>query len=126
MTLAAPAALGWVGFTSVGPAAASYASAWQASIGAVKAGSVFAWFQSAAMGGTAATQIAAVGAAGAGLAAAGGGVGVGQAAMRKARGRLEDYPELMEMFGKVYRTVDMAQMQEKENVNAGNNKQPSP
>ena len=42
-----------VGFTAAGPAAGSAAAAWQASIGAVEAGSLFAWCQSAAMGGAA-------------------------------------------------------------------------
>jgi hypothetical protein len=37
--------LGAVGFTAVGPAAGSAAAAWQASIGAVEAGSLFAWCQ---------------------------------------------------------------------------------
>jgi hypothetical protein len=45
--------LGVMEFTAVGPAAGLLAAAWQASIGAVQAGSLFAWCQSAAMGGTA-------------------------------------------------------------------------
>jgi hypothetical protein len=60
--------LGAVGFTAAGPAAGSAAAAWQASIGLVEAGSVFAWCQSAAMGGAAINGIVAAGAAGAGVA----------------------------------------------------------
>ena len=45
--------LGVVGFTATGRAARSAAAAWQPSIGAVKAGSLFTWCQSAAMGGAA-------------------------------------------------------------------------
>ncbi|PQE33408.1 hypothetical protein CJF32_00011112 [Rutstroemia sp. NJR-2017a WRK4] len=43
--------LGAVGFSAVGPIAGSIAAAWQSGIGLVKAGSVFAWCQSVAMGG---------------------------------------------------------------------------
>jgi len=60
--------LGAAGFTAAGPAAGSAAAAWQASIGLVEAGSVFAWCQSAAMGGAALNGIIATGAAGAGMA----------------------------------------------------------
>jgi len=42
--------LGAVGFTAAGPAAGTAAAAWQASIGLVEAGSLFALCQSAAMG----------------------------------------------------------------------------
>ncbi|KAB8212792.1 hypothetical protein BDV33DRAFT_186137 [Aspergillus novoparasiticus] len=49
-----PAILGAVGFSAAGPVAASFAAAWQASIGAVQAGSLFATLQGAAMGGAAA------------------------------------------------------------------------
>ncbi|KAL9127388.1 MAG: hypothetical protein Q9217_003722 [Psora testacea] len=41
--------LGAVGFTAAGPAAGSAAAAWQGSIGAIQAGSLFAWCQSAAL-----------------------------------------------------------------------------
>ena len=57
--------LGAVGFTAAGPAAGSAAAAWQASIGAVQSGSLFAWCQSAAMGGAAVSSIQAAGVAGA-------------------------------------------------------------
>lgn len=61
--------LGVVGFSSIGPAAGTAATAWQASIGAVQAGSAFAMCQSISMGGVAAQTVSAVGAAGAGVAA---------------------------------------------------------
>jgi hypothetical protein len=60
--------LGAVGFTAAGPAAGSAAAAWQASMGAVQAGSLFAWCQSAAMGGAAVGGVQAVGLAGTALA----------------------------------------------------------
>jgi hypothetical protein len=53
--------LGPAGFAAVGPAAGSAAAAWQASIGVVHAGSLFAWCQSAAMGGAALSGIVASG-----------------------------------------------------------------
>lgn len=68
---AAPAVLGAVGFGAAGPVVGSAAAAWQASLGAVEAGSLFAWLQSAAMGGAAAAPIAATGLAGAGTAVVG-------------------------------------------------------
>jgi hypothetical protein len=68
---ACPPLLAAAGFSALGPVAGSGAAAWQASIGAVEAGSLFAWCQSAAMGGAAINSVFAAGAAGAGL------VGVG-------------------------------------------------
>jgi len=59
--------LGAVGFGAVGPAAGSAAAAWQASIGIVEAGSLFAWCQSAAMGGAAVGGIIAAGVGGGSL-----------------------------------------------------------
>lgn len=47
--------LGAIGFSALGPVAGSVAAGWQASIGLVEAGSLFALCQSAAMGGAAAT-----------------------------------------------------------------------
>ncbi|KAL4868423.1 hypothetical protein BDV12DRAFT_197296 [Aspergillus spectabilis] len=49
-----PAVLGAIGFSTAGPVAASFAAAWQSSIGLVQAGSLFATLQGAAMGGAAA------------------------------------------------------------------------
>ena len=73
--------LGAVGFTAAGSAANSAAAAWQASIGAVEAGSLFSWCQSAAMGGI---QFA-------GLAGA-------------APTRVADIPGLMDTFRSGFRT----------------------
>jgi hypothetical protein len=53
--------LGAIGFSSIGPVAGSVAAGWQASIGAVEPGSLFALCQSAAMGGAAAAALAASG-----------------------------------------------------------------
>ena len=54
--------LGAVGFSAIGPVAGSVAAGWQASIGAVEAGSLFALCQSAAMGGAVATGLIGTGA----------------------------------------------------------------
>ncbi len=77
--------LGAIGFTAAGPAANSAAAAWQASIGVVKAGSLFSWCQGAAMGGGALGGIQAAGVAGAALARAG------------------ELPELVETFRRGFR-----------------------
>ncbi len=78
--------LGTIGFTAAGPAANSAAAAWQASIGAVKGGSLFSWCQSAAMGGRALGGIQAAGVAGTALA------------------RVGNLPELVETFRRGFRT----------------------
>ncbi len=62
--MAAPAILGAVGFSAIGPVASSIAAAWQASIGLVASGSVFAFLQSVAMGGAAMGFIWVIGAFG--------------------------------------------------------------
>ena len=62
--------LGAIGFSAIGPVAGTAAAGWQASIGAVQAGSLFAFCQSAAMGGAAATAMTATGISGAAVAAA--------------------------------------------------------
>lgn len=69
-SVAAVPVLGAAGFAATGPVAGSAAAAWQASIGLVEAGSLFAWCQSAAMGGAALGGVVACGAAGAGVAGA--------------------------------------------------------
>eukprot|EP00445_Apocalathium_hangoei_P074707 CAMPEP_0204166236 /NCGR_PEP_ID=MMETSP0361-20130328/38820_1 /ASSEMBLY_ACC=CAM_ASM_000343 /TAXON_ID=268821 /ORGANISM="Scrippsiella Hangoei, Strain SHTV-5" /LENGTH=275 /DNA_ID=CAMNT_0051123361 /DNA_START=83 /DNA_END=910 /DNA_ORIENTATION=- len=61
---AIPAALSLAGFAAVGVASASWAAVWQAYIGNVAAGSLFAWLQSVAMGGLGAGGSMAVGTAG--------------------------------------------------------------
>ncbi|PQE09237.1 kinase-like domain protein [Rutstroemia sp. NJR-2017a WRK4] len=66
-SLVAVPVLGAVGFAAAGPVAGSAAAAWQSSIGLVEAGSVFAWCQSAAMGGAALSGIIGAGVGGAGL-----------------------------------------------------------
>ena len=68
--------LGAAGFGALGPVAGSSAAAWQASIGAVEAGRLFAWCQSAAMGGAAVNGIGAAGLAGGGIALSSTAVGV--------------------------------------------------
>ena len=83
--------LGVVGFTAAGPAAGSVAAAWQASIGAVRAGSLFAWCQSAAMGGTALSGIQIAGVAGTALT------------------KVADVPGLVEIFKGGFRTATLNQ-----------------
>jgi hypothetical protein len=63
-SIAAVPVLGVVGFGAAGPIAGSTAAAWQSGIGLVKAGSIYAWCQSAAMGGAAMGHIVATGVAG--------------------------------------------------------------
>ena len=89
-----PAILGAVGFGALGPVAGSAATGWQGGIGAVQAGSVFAWCQSAAMGGAAVNGIIATGAAGGGVAAL---------ATAGAVGQDDNAEALLETFRKVYR-----------------------
>lgn len=60
--------LGAIGFSAAGPVAGSAAAAWQASLGIVEAGTLFAWCQSAAMGGAAVSTIVTTGALGGALA----------------------------------------------------------
>lgn len=52
LACATPATLGAIGFSATGPLAKSFAAAWQASIGCVAPGSLFAFLQSATMGGS--------------------------------------------------------------------------
>lgn len=82
--------LGYVGFGAAGPAANSIAATWQSSIGVVRAGSLFSWCQSAAMGGTALGGIQIAGVAGAALT------------------RVSEIPGLVETFHEVYRTSKRA------------------
>ena len=91
--------LGAAGFGSLGPVAGSSAAAWQASMGAVEAGSLFAWCQGAAMGGAAVNGIIAAG-------AAGGGVLLGSTALGTMMNEGMDEAkkeELMNLFRSVYR-----------------------
>ncbi len=57
--------LGALGFSAIGPVAGSVAAGWQASIGSVAAGSLFASLQSVAMGGAAMGILTGIGAGGA-------------------------------------------------------------
>lgn len=96
-SVAALPILGAAGFAATGPIAGSAAAAWQSSVGLVQAGSLFAWCQSAAMGGAAVNGIIACGAAGgsAALAATGASVAGGQTRLTPEK--------LKEMFLMVYR-----------------------
>ena len=93
--------LGAVGFGALGPIGGSAAAGWQASIGLVEAGSLFAWCQSAAMGGAVAVNtIVAAGAAGGGVTA----LATAAAAGQKGKGTtILNVDELMEKFQEVYR-----------------------
>ena len=64
-----PAILGAVGFSASGPVLGSVAAGWQASIGSVATGSLFAFVQSAGMGGGARGIIVTSGAAAGGIVA---------------------------------------------------------
>lgn len=88
--------VGAVGFGALGPVGGSAAAAWQASLGFVEAGSLFAWCQSAAMGGTAVNAIIATGAAGGGVAAFATAAAAGQSETLNVDG-------LMKTFREVYR-----------------------
>jgi len=79
--------LGAVRFTAAGLMAGSTAAAWQASIGAIEAGSLFAWCQSAAMGGAAIGGIHVAGIAGAAIT------------------KVVDIPGLVETFKSICRTA---------------------
>ena len=92
--------LGAVGFAATGPVAGSVAAGWQASIGLVQGGSLFAWCQSAAMGGAAVGGIQAAGVAGFASAAMGGAAVGGIPAAGVAN--------IQETFRRVYRTPERA------------------
>jgi hypothetical protein len=66
--------LGAIGFSAIGPVVGSVAAGWQASIGIVEAGSLFALCQSVAMGGAAAAGLATTGVSGAAVALAASGL----------------------------------------------------
>ena len=86
LSFSAVPVLGAFAFTAAGPAANSAAAAWQASIGATKAGSLFSWCRSVAMGGGALGGIQAAGVAGTALTKVG------------------NLPELMETLRRGFRT----------------------
>ena len=94
--------LGFIGFSALGPIAGSIAAGWQSSLGAyVGAGSLFAWCQSAAMGGAAANTVFATLVAGA---SAGAAWGAGSTVLLKNLNKKPE--ELLEIFGRVYRKVE--------------------
>lgn len=72
LSCATPAILGAKGFSAVGPVAGSIAAGWQASLGSVASGSLFAILQSAAMGGVAIGIFTGIGVMGVGVAVVGG------------------------------------------------------
>lgn len=76
LACASPAILAAMGFSAVGPVAGSLAAGWQAGIGSVAAGSLFAFLQSAAMGGAAIGLFAGIGVVGPLVAFAGAGARV--------------------------------------------------
>ena len=88
---ATPAILGAVGFGAYGPIAGSLATAWQASIGSIVAGTPFALLQSMAMGGAAMGAVIGIGAGGAGVAAV-----AGLASNETIRGVVERVKEFVE------------------------------
>lgn len=91
--------LGAAGFGALGPVAGSSAAVWQASIGAVEAGSLFAWCQSAAMGGAAVNGIVAAGVTGGGVLLSSTAAGM---LMNEAVNK-GDEEKLMQLFQKVCR-----------------------
>ncbi|KAI9778678.1 MAG: hypothetical protein M1816_003927 [Peltula sp. TS41687] len=93
--------LGAVGFSAVGPVAGSVAAGWQASLGVVEAGSLFAWCQSVAMGGVAVNAIVAAGAAGGGVAALATAATAATAGTAEQRATV-DVNELFGKFKEVY------------------------
>ena len=94
--------LGAAGFGALGPVVGSSAAVWQASIGAVEAGSLFAWCQSAAMGGAAVNGIIAAEVTGGGVLLRSTAAGVlMDGAVNKG-----DEEKLMELFQKVCRRSD--------------------
>lgn len=76
--------------------AGSVAAGWQASLGVVQAGSLFAWCQSAAMGGAALNGVAATGIAGGGAAAL-------ATAGAAVQGGEKEKQEMMNRFQEVFR-----------------------
>lgn len=89
LSLATPAILGAIGFSAAGPVLGSVAAGWQASMGSVAAGSLFAFLQSAAMGGAAMGLFTGVGVLGA-LIAGGGALSTVQVVMERCEGFMEE------------------------------------
>ena len=89
----------------MGPVAGSSAAAWQASIGAVEAGSLFAWCQSAAMGGMAVNGIIAAGATGGAVLLSSTAVGL----LMDGTMNRGDEEKLTELFQNVCRRSEMSE-----------------
>jgi Interferon-induced 6-16 family len=85
LAVASPAILGAIGFGFFGPIAGTIAAGWQASMGSVAAGSLFAFLQSAAMGGAAMGFFVGIGAFG-GVTAA----GLGLASLNTTRPKIDE------------------------------------
>ncbi|TVY78221.1 hypothetical protein LSUE1_G005604 [Lachnellula suecica] len=85
--------LGAVGFGALGPAAGSAVAGWQASIGLVEAGSIFAWCQSAVMGGAALGGILATGLGGAGVAVSATVAGALDVGLKESSGEIKEKGE---------------------------------
>lgn len=96
LSFAAPSILAGAGFAALGPVAGTFATSWQASIGVVKAGSLFAWCQSAAMGG--ATGIFTGGIAGGVI-----GAGAGMLPLFMATGETLGKEAITEIYQEVFR-----------------------
>ena len=107
LTIATPAILAAAGFGALGPVGGSLAAAWQASIGSVAAGSLFAILQSVAMGGAALGMLTGIGAVvgigliAVGLASSEGGPGK---AVGEVMGKVKDFVH-NGIMGKIVRKV---------------------
>ena len=94
-------ALGFAGFSALGPTAGSAAAAWQSSIGLVQVGSLFSWCQGAATGGTAVGGIVAAQGVGTGVA----GLGILKALCDGSKNETEVMEEIWGLFGETVRKV---------------------
>lgn len=103
--------LGALGFAATGPIAGSTAAGWQASMGLVRAGSLFSWCQSAAMGGAAATGVLATGLTGAGVA-----VSATVSGALDVMGDGDALPDLKEMFLAAWKRDVEGKVEEKEEL----------
>ena len=85
LTVISATILPMLGFSAAGPVAGSIAAGWQSSIGIVSAGSLFAFLQSAAMGGAAMTGFVGFGVGGLALASFAAVTAIGNDRLRRAR-----------------------------------------
>jgi len=110
-SLAVSPILSAAGFAATGPTASSVAAGWQASIGLVRAGSLFSWCQSAAMGGAAATGVLATGLTGAGVA-----LSATVSGALDIMGDGDALPDLKEMFLEAWKRDVEGKVKEKEKL----------